>query len=139
MQLFDHFRIESMVVSGMSTVLVCGDAHGMLSLRAIWSLLPLRTIDHSPHGAIKCLSFTEGTRKAAIALLVYKNRHCILIIIFLRILPFFLRVCAYLLSDLQYLLIGSGDGSFSIATDPDAQWQILHAAIQKTPLLGPPI
>ena len=52
-----------MVVSGMSTVLVCGDAHGLLSLRAIWSLLPLRTIDHSLHGAIKCMSFTEGLRQ----------------------------------------------------------------------------
>ena len=40
-------------------------------------------------------------------------------------------------SDYQFLLIGSADGTVSIGTDPDVRWKMLHAAIQKTPLLGP--
>lgn len=38
---------------------------------------------------------------------------------------------------MQFLLIGSENGVFSVATDPDNRWRILHATIQKTPLLGP--
>ena len=39
--------------------------------------------------------------------------------------------------DYQFLLIGSENGTFSIATDPDMRWQVLQTAFQKLPLLGP--
>jgi hypothetical protein len=38
--------------------------------------------------------------------------------------------------DYQYLLIGSEDGTFSIATDPEARWRSFTFALQKTPILG---
>lgn len=39
-------------------------------------------------------------------------------------------------TDNQYLLIGSEDGTFSIATDPEARWRSFTVALQKTPILG---
>jgi len=38
--------------------------------------------------------------------------------------------------DNQFLLIGSADGSFSIATDPEARLRAFDAALQKTPIMG---
>lgn len=40
------------------------------------------------------------------------------------------------ITDHQYLLIGSEDGTFSIATDPEARWRSFTFALQKTPILG---
>jgi WD40 repeat protein len=45
--------------------------------------------------------------------------------------------CLWFTEDYQFLLIGSADGTISVGTDPDVRWKLLHAAIQKTPLLGP--
>jgi WD40 repeat protein len=89
-----------MAVNGTSNVLVCGGEDGLLTLRALWNLDILWIIDHSPHGGIQSLCFTD---------------------------------------DAQYLLIGSADGIFSVGTDPELRWKVLHAAIQKTPLLGPSV
>lgn len=90
-------RVEAMAVNGHSNVLVCGHSDGRISLRAVWNLQQTHLVNHSEHGAVRCLWFTD---------------------------------------DYQFLLIGSADGTISIGTDPDARWQLLHAAIQKTPLLG---
>jgi hypothetical protein len=38
--------------------------------------------------------------------------------------------------DEQFLLIGCRDGSYSIATDPEARKRLFNTALQKTPLLG---
>jgi hypothetical protein len=36
--------------------------------------------------------------------------------------------------DYQFLLIGSKDGHFTVLTDPEARWRVLHSALQKVPL-----
>ena len=53
-------RVETMAVNGPSNVLVCGHSDGRISLRAVWNLQQTHIVTHSSHGAIKCLSFTEG-------------------------------------------------------------------------------
>ena len=73
-------------------------------------------------GAIRCLQFTEG-----------KN--------FICCRPFFVikltnKLLYSVRLDQQYLLIGSEDGTFSVATDPEARWRSFNAALQKTPILG---
>lgn len=40
--------------------------------------------------------------------------------------------------DRQFLLLGSEDGSFSIALDAEARWKILQSTLDKSPLLGLP-
>eukprot|EP01041_Mallomonas_annulata_P003576 gene3576-7109_t len=39
--------------------------------------------------------------------------------------------------DVQFLLVGSEDGTMSICTDPDVRFRMLKLALQKMPLLGP--
>ena len=39
-------------------------------------------------------------------------------------------------ADNQFLLVGSGDGSFSVLCDPEVRMRLLYSAIQRTPLLG---
>jgi hypothetical protein len=50
-----------MAVNGSSTVLVDGNAMGMLTFRSIWNLHPLRIINVSEHGALTFLGFSDGT------------------------------------------------------------------------------
>lgn len=38
--------------------------------------------------------------------------------------------------DSQFLFIGSEDGSFSIATDPESRWKMMQSNMLKTPLLS---
>ena len=40
--------------------------------------------------------------------------------------------------DRQFLLLGSEDGSFSVALDAEARWKILQSTLDKSPLLGLP-
>jgi hypothetical protein len=123
-----------MAVNGPANVLVCGHTDGRISLRAVWNLQQTHIVTHSSHGAIKCLWFTEGEW------IVFADGEgrvrgisggLILFSLFLNFL--------YVRADYQFLLIGSADGTVSIGTDPDVRWKLLHAAIQKTPLLGPPL
>ena len=41
-------------------------------------------------------------------------------------------------ADQQFMLLGSEDGSFSVALDAEARWKILQSTIDKSPLLGLP-
>ena len=82
-----HFLMIMIIIMAMT-----------MMIPPVWNLQQTHIVNHSDHGAITCLWFTE---------------------------------------DYQFLLIGSADGTISIGTDPDARWKLLHAAIQKTPLLGP--
>ncbi|KAJ1415089.1 hypothetical protein B484DRAFT_401567 [Ochromonadaceae sp. CCMP2298] len=36
--------------------------------------------------------------------------------------------------DTQFLLVGSEDGTLSVATDPEERWRALDAALQKSTL-----
>jgi hypothetical protein len=38
--------------------------------------------------------------------------------------------------DQQFLFVGSADGTFTVLTDPEERWRLLHAAISKAPILG---
>jgi hypothetical protein len=42
----------------------------------------------------------------------------------------------FMVPDAQYLLVGSEDGNFSIATDPGTRQSALVAAMERMPLLG---
>jgi hypothetical protein len=53
-------KVEAMAVNGSGNVLVCGHADGTLSLRALWNLQQTHRVDHSTHGAIRSLCFTDG-------------------------------------------------------------------------------
>lgn len=50
-----------MVTNSTGMVLITGSSHGLLSFREIWSLQELYSIDLNESGAIRSLSFTEGT------------------------------------------------------------------------------
>ena len=136
-----------MAVNGPANVLVCGHSDGRISLRAVWNLQQTHIVSHSAHGAIKCLWFTEGTYVCTCVvydafLILFLSficlpRHFIFIFHSYLISFFSLIFPSLLITDYQFLLIGSADGTVSIGTDPDVRWKLLHAAIQKTPLLGP--
>ena len=157
------FRVETMAVNGPANVLVCGHTDGRISLRAVWNLQQTHIVTHSSHGAIKCLWFTEGEsewvpmergKKGGQKWCIYNKNNItslllslsidpsILLQILIRLLnafPSLLSTFFFAYVDYQFLLIGSADGTVSIGTDPDVRWKLLHAAIQKTPLLGPPL
>jgi len=38
--------------------------------------------------------------------------------------------------DQQFIIVGSSDGTFTVLTDPEERWRLLHAAISKTPMLS---
>ena len=41
-----------------------------------------------------------------------------------------------IISDYQFLFIGSEDGNFSVATDAEARWKLFSSAMRNTALLG---
>jgi len=91
-------RMESWVASANGNVLICGDEEGTLTIREIWSMKVLMTMDVTVHRSITCLWFTE---------------------------------------DYQFLLIGSEDGTISVALNPEARWKMMSANMLKTQLLSP--
>jgi hypothetical protein len=55
-----YCRIECMTISSTGLVLVYGGKTGLVTLRSIWDLAVLHTLDISTHGVITYLWFTEG-------------------------------------------------------------------------------
>lgn len=80
--------------------------------------MPIRSIDLLSHGGIHCLWFSEGMN-ILIPLLTPDNSKLAINVV-----------------DRQFLFIGSADGHFSVALDPDARWRMLQATIERSPLLG---
>lgn len=64
-------RIECMVTNSTGQILITGSSHGLLSFREIWSLQELYSIDMNESGAIRSLSFTEGTSNSCVYSLMY--------------------------------------------------------------------
>ena len=54
-------RITCFAINGEVDVLVCGQSDGAVLLLNVHSLAPLQSLDISSHGAIRCITFSEGT------------------------------------------------------------------------------
>jgi len=50
-----------MLLDSTGLILITGSSHGVVTFRNIWDLEDLLTLDLSMHGAVKCMSFNEGT------------------------------------------------------------------------------
>ena len=119
-----------MVTNSTGLVLITGSSHGLLSFREIWSLQELYSIDMNESGAIRSLAFTEGKSGPSFCTALTRTSAR-------NAGAYFLLLCSWSTrADQQYLLIGSEDGTFSIATDPEARWRSFTFALQKTPILG---